>query len=315
MRKKFWLSFLILLTFIMWLNFWPSILASSSIGQLQEKTGTPAAQAQEQKPPLETFIDSLDQALSKLGNKKLAVLAFESLEGPGLEREAAVASEKLVQALVNSGRFEIVDRAFLNLKSVGELNPEIASRWTSNLGLGAIIAGTVSRGAGNEVDINLRVINLKTLSIILTGQLKMRPAGAAGSQPGAQANQGVAGQGRAGAATTNPLYDQLQQKIAALAASRMDAQSREKLIMETIGEAFKATPKTKYSYAYFSCGMAPAVCQQFGLQDGFYKIFFDDELILTVDRQGRILECYYYGKNHPQRLDVRPEEILKGKNW
>ena len=33
------------------------------------------------------------------------------------------------------GRFEIVDRAFLNLKSVGELNPEIASRWTSNLGL------------------------------------------------------------------------------------------------------------------------------------------------------------------------------------
>ena len=305
---------LVLLSFIQTLVFWPSILSSSSIKQLQETTGTPAAQAQEQKPPLETFIDSLDQALSKLGNKKLAVLAFESLEGPGLEREAAVASEKLVQALVNSGRFEIVDRAFLNLKSVGELNPEIASRWTSNLGLGAIIAGTVSQGAGNEVDINLRVINLK-LSIILTGQLKMRPAGAAGSQPGAQANQGVAARGGAGAATTNPVYDQLQQKIAALAASRIDAQSREKLIMETIGEAFKATPKTKYSYAYFSCGMAPAVCQQFGLKDGFYKIFFDDELILTVDRQGRILECYYYGKNHPQRLDVRPEEILKGKNW
>ncbi|MCI4445678.1 MAG: hypothetical protein JHC32_06580 [Candidatus Aminicenantes bacterium] len=271
MRKNWWMNCLVLLSFIPTLVFWPSILSSSSIKQRQEKTGTPAAQAQEQKPPLETFIDSLDQALSKLGNKKLAVLAFESLEGPGLEREAAVASEKLVQALVNSGRFEIVDRAFLNLKSVGELNPEIASRWTSNLGLGAIIAGTVSRGAGNEVDINLRVINLKTLSIILTGQLKMRPAGAAGSQPGAQANQGVAGQGRAGAATTNPLYDQLQQKIAALAASRIDAQSREKLIMETIGEAFKATPKRNTAMPISPVGWLRLFVSSLALRTGFTR--------------------------------------------
>ena len=60
---------MVLLSFIPTLVFWPSILSSSSIKQRQEKTGTPAAQAQEQKPPLETFIDSLDQALSKLGNK------------------------------------------------------------------------------------------------------------------------------------------------------------------------------------------------------------------------------------------------------
>ncbi len=239
------------------------------------------------------------------------MLTFESLEGPGLEREAAVASEKLVQALVNSSRFEIVDRAFLNIKSTGELSPEIASRWSSTLGLGAIIAGTVSRGAGNEFEISLRVIALKTMNIILTGQLKMRPAGAAGLQSGGQTNQAVSGRGAATAAPASSVYDHLQQKIAAIQASRMDAQSREKLIMETIGEAFKASPRTKYSYGYFPCEMAPAVCQQFNLQDGFYKIFFDDELILTVDRQGRLLECYYFGKSHPQRIDVDPGQLLQ----
>jgi hypothetical protein len=34
---------------------------------------------------------------------------------------------------------------------------------------------------------------------------------------------------------------------------------------------------------------------------------------LAVDGQGRILECYYFGKNHPQRLNLRPEEILEKK--
>ena len=191
---------------------------------------------------------------------------------------------------------------------------EVASRWINTLGLGAIIAGNVARGSGNEVEVNLRVINLKTLSIMLTGQLKMRPLNIAISPPGGQggqATQAVPVQGGATSVTASPVYDQLQQKIAAIQASRMEAQSKEKLIMETLGEAFKATPKTKYSYAYFPCGMAPAVCQQFGLQDGFYKILFEDELVLTVSKQGRILECYYLGKNHPQRVDLRPEEILE----
>ncbi len=310
MKKKLVMNFSILLSLILTLVFWPPIMMSSSISLFQETTATTPGQTQEQKTPLEVFIDSLDQALSKLDNKKLAVLNFESLEGPGLEREAVVASEKLVQALVNSGRFEIVDRAFLNIKSAGELNMEVASRWTSTLGLGAIIAGNVAIGAGNEVEVNLKVINLKTLSIILTGQLKMRPAAATGSQAVEQPKQSDYNQGQASTAVPSP-YDQLKQKIAGIVSSRMEAQSKEKLIMETLGEAFKATPKTKYSYAYFPCGMAPAVCEQFGLQDGFYKIFFDDELILTVDRQGRILECYYFGKNHPQRVDLRPEEILE----
>lgn len=285
-RKKSWINFpiLILIFFILKLNFWPSILISS-----------PLTETTTQKSPLETFIDNLDQVLTQLGNKKLAVLPFESLEGPSLTKEAAIASEKLLQALINSGRFEIVDKSLLGIKSTNEITPELASKWTNTFGLGTIIVGTVLRASENVTEINIRVINLKTFSVSMATQLEMRTVPPKESSiPSALA--------------------QLKQKIALINSQTLDPKTKEELIMKTIAETFKATPTTKYAYAYFPCGLAPEVCKNLNLQDGFYKIFFDDELILTVDLKGNILESYYYGKNHPQRIDIKPEEYLQNKS-
>lgn len=245
------------------------------------------------------IIDNLDTTLNKLGNRRLAVIGFVALDVHST-KDAVLLSERLVQYLISSGKFEVVEKSLLGAQSISDLNVENSKKWTDTLKLGSVITGTVFRKTKDIIQLNWRVVELKNLTI-LTGsslEIKTEPVEAITS-----ATKKVTPE-------DSPLT-YLKQKIDQIKASSLAPKEKEETIIKTIAEYCKPNPNATYNSTFFSCDLTAEYCSKLNLRDGFYKIYYNDEFVITVDKNGNILESYYYGKNNPVRKDINLNEFLK----
>jgi TolB-like protein len=116
---------------------------------------------------------------------RVAVLDFD-LKGEGYETEdmGAIVAEWFVTALVREGRFEIVERGLLKkimaehkLGASGLVDDNTATRIGKLLGVKVIISGSVLKLA-NVLEINARIIDVETASIIAAENVKSTAAAA-----------------------------------------------------------------------------------------------------------------------------------------
>ncbi|MCM8787269.1 MAG: hypothetical protein NC935_04360 [Candidatus Omnitrophica bacterium] len=242
----------------------------------------------------EPLIKAVNEALTKLGNKRLAVLGFASGEGASFIKETIMISDRVIQALIASGLFEIVDRTLLGFDNVANLNIENAKKWSDTLNLGSVLTGTVFKKGAN-IELNWRLIGLKDLTILSVGTLSVK-------------NITMARDGKSN------LIDFLTEKINEIKATNLAPEIKEKGIIKTIAEFLRPAPGVEYTYTFFPCDIATLVCNELNLNDGFYKIYYKDEFVVTVDKKGNILESYYYGKNNPVRKDIDLEKFLNKSN-
>lgn len=229
---------------------------------------------------LSCILKNIDESLTKLGNKKIAVII--QYEGD-LSEEAYEFKNALMKGLTSSGQFEVIDSLFLSIKSRNDLNIDNAKKWYETINLGSIFLGELSRAELDKIKLDWRLINLKDLTIITKDVLIITTP-------------------------QSPIVD-LKNKIEEIKLKNLD--NKEETIIKTIAEFCKPNPEIKYTITYFPCSIAESICKKLNLKDGFYKIYYQDEFVLTVDKNGNILESYYYGKKNTVRKDINLEEFLK----
>lgn len=114
---------------------------------------------------------------------RIAVLDFE-LQGAGHETEdmGQIVAEWLVTALVQEGRFEVVERRLLTkivneqkLAMSGMLDAESASELGRMLGVKIIITGSVLKFQ-SMMEVNARIIDVESASIIAAESVKSSSA-------------------------------------------------------------------------------------------------------------------------------------------
>lgn len=111
--------------------------------------------------------------LADFQRTKIAVLDFAMI-GEKLEPEGigTILSEYFITSIVKSGRFEVVERAMLQkiiaeqkLSTTGLVDESTASQLGKLLGVDVIITGSILK-LRNSIDINARIINVQSGSII-----------------------------------------------------------------------------------------------------------------------------------------------------
>jgi TolB-like protein len=116
---------------------------------------------------------------------RVAVLDFD-LKGEGYETEdmGAIVAEWFVTAFVREGRFEVVERGLLKkimtehkLGASGLVDDNTATQIGKLLGVKVIISGSVLKLA-NVLEINARIIDVETASIIAAENVKSSAAAA-----------------------------------------------------------------------------------------------------------------------------------------
>ncbi|MCX7661769.1 MAG: hypothetical protein N2Z79_03695, partial [Candidatus Omnitrophica bacterium] len=256
------------------------------------------------KETLNSFIENLDKILTKLGNKRIAVLGFFTLDGPQFLKDAVLFTEGLVQAMVSSGRFEVVDRTLLGIENISQLTFENAKKYHELLKLGSLLTGTILRKEKGLIEVLWRLIELKNLTILDSGRLLVKTDWDGGGS----------------LSSKTPVLDEnsplalLRDKITQINLSNLDQKTKEDKIIKTIAEFCRPSQEIGYVSTYFSCDIVSEYCKNLGVNDGYYKIYYKDEFVITVKKDGEILESYYYGKNHPVRKDINLEEFLKEKH-
>ncbi|MBU3947525.1 MAG: hypothetical protein KJ826_04810 [Proteobacteria bacterium] len=110
---------------------------------------------------------------------KIAVLDFQ-LEGQGFETQdmGVIVAEWFTTAIVKSGRFEVIERGLLKklldeqkLSMSGIVDANTATKIGKFLGAQTIISGSVMK-LQNIIEINARIINVETASIIAAENVK-----------------------------------------------------------------------------------------------------------------------------------------------
>lgn len=116
--------------------------------------------------------------LADFQRTKIAVLDF-AMVGEKLEPEGigTILSEYFITSIVKSGRFEVVERAMLqkivaeqNLSTTGLVDESTASQLGKLLGVDVIITGSILK-VRNSIDINARIINVQSGSIIAAEEI------------------------------------------------------------------------------------------------------------------------------------------------
>ncbi|MCM8806558.1 MAG: hypothetical protein NC926_01155 [Candidatus Omnitrophica bacterium] len=230
----------------------------------------------------EQILNNLEEFSGKFGNKRLTVIVQYS--SPDLIKISKELENLLIKKFLKSEKFEIVDSSFLGIKNITEINVENSKKWFENLNLGYILILNISKPKIEELQIDWRIIYLKDLTILTKDISQVKFA--------------------------SPLVD-LKTKIENIKSSNVDKKKKEEEIVKIIAEFCKPNPEIKYTYTYFPCNLALELCRRFNLKEGFYKIYYEDEFVITVDKEGNIIESYYFGKNHPVRKDIDLEEFLK----
>lgn len=114
---------------------------------------------------------------------KIAVLDFD-LRGEGYETEdmGSIVAEWFITALVNDGRFDVVERRLLQkvleeqkLSVSGVVDESSATQLGRLLGVKAIISGSLMRFS-NVMEVNARIIDVESASIIAAESVKSTTA-------------------------------------------------------------------------------------------------------------------------------------------
>ncbi|MDP3286225.1 MAG: CsgG/HfaB family protein [Desulfobacterales bacterium] len=114
---------------------------------------------------------------------KLAVLDFQ-LQGEGFETQdmGIIVAEWFITALVKAGRFEVIERGLLKklleeqkLSMTGIVDATTATKIGKFLGVKTIISGSVMK-LQNVIEINARIIDVETASIIAAENVKSTAA-------------------------------------------------------------------------------------------------------------------------------------------
>lgn len=114
---------------------------------------------------------------------KIAVLDFQ-LQGEGFETKdmGIIVAEWFITALVKAGRFEVIERALIQklleeqkLSMTGIVDASTATQIGKFLGVKTIISGSVMK-LQNVIEINARIIDVETASIIAAENVKSTAA-------------------------------------------------------------------------------------------------------------------------------------------
>ncbi|MDH5657676.1 MAG: FlgO family outer membrane protein, partial [Spirochaetia bacterium] len=134
--------------------------------------GCISAQEKETSDGLKRIAQELSQKSSKLKQKTIAVMPFETLNSPsGLGNEIP---EKLTHELVDVGKFSVIERSKINkilkeqsLSSTGVIDADTASKIGKLLSVEALVVGTISNN-GNYI--TARIVLTESGVIIASSQ-------------------------------------------------------------------------------------------------------------------------------------------------
>lgn len=237
------------------------------------------------------ILKEVESAIEQSTNKRITILGFVPVDPNLTFKESTMIKEKLVQAFVSSKKFEVVDSGFLGLENPFNIKAEEALRLQQNINLNYVISGTITK-ADDGISLTWKLLELKGLTIIKSDTIKIKVSKGMGIS----------------------MLEELSKKIEEIKSSSSSKKEAEEKILTLIGETFKLSPSTKFTITFFPCSdLALDYCKKLKISNGFHKIYYDNELVLTI-HEGKILECYYYGQKNPNRIDVSPEEILNKKS-
>ena len=144
--------------------------------------------------PYYALAKQLSRASGKLDHAAVAVIPFRYLgvSGPAAEEAGEAVAEKLTTELVKLGGLKVIERALLEkileehrLRLSGAMDIKEAAQIGGLAGAGAIITGTLQNLRNQKVEINARLIEVKTGAVLAAAGAQMKsewaqtPGGAA----------------------------------------------------------------------------------------------------------------------------------------
>ena len=130
--------------------------------------------------------DQLSRELIEAGasvqGKKIAIIPFSYADArPGVSKDGSVISERLTIKMINSHKFEIIERSVLDkvmaelkLQASGTIDASSAQQLGKVLGVEAIITGTLVEMQAGEIEVNARLIKTETAQAIGASQVSVR---------------------------------------------------------------------------------------------------------------------------------------------
>ena len=127
--------------------------------------------------------DQLSKELTEAGasvqGKKIAIIPFSYADGrAGVSKDGSVISERLTIKMINSHKFEIIERSVLDkvmtelkLQNSGMIDATSAQQLGKVLGVEAIITGTIVETSGGQIEVNARLIKTETAQAIGASQV------------------------------------------------------------------------------------------------------------------------------------------------
>lgn len=126
----------------------------------------------------ERLARELTEAGASLENKKIAIIPFAHADGRAVTKDGAVVSERLTIKMINTRKFEIIERSVLDkvmdelkLQNTGAIDATSAKELGKVLGVEAIITGTLVETASGKIEVNARLIKTETAQAIGASQV------------------------------------------------------------------------------------------------------------------------------------------------
>ncbi len=120
----------------------------------------------------------LAEAGASLDNKKIAIIPFAHADGRAVSKDGAVISERLTIKMINTRKFEIIERSVLDkvldelkLQNTGAIDAGSAKELGKVLGVEAIITGTLVETSSGRIEVNARLIKTETAQAIGASQV------------------------------------------------------------------------------------------------------------------------------------------------
>ncbi|MDQ7772198.1 MAG: FlgO family outer membrane protein [Elusimicrobiales bacterium] len=126
----------------------------------------------------ERLARELTEAGASLENKKIAIIPFAHADGRAVTKDGAVVSERLTIKMINTRKFEIIERSVLDkvmdelkLQNTGAIDATSAKELGKVLGVEAIITGTLVETSSGKIEVNARLIKTETAQAIGASQV------------------------------------------------------------------------------------------------------------------------------------------------
>lgn len=128
----------------------------------------------------EVIVGAFSEAAEQHDKKRVAVMPFHGPGGRG-SISGVIISERLMTDFVASGKLQVVERSLLQtvmreqrLETQGIVDPRLAVELGRILGVDAIITGTVIDLRGEKIEVNARLIDVRTARILSAGRARIK---------------------------------------------------------------------------------------------------------------------------------------------